>query len=91
MRIFYVKLTVLNSILSKEAEKMIKLNKYKTNEFGKYTKDITIKCNCKTVETAVNYIVKKFSSVAEANKIEIFNDKKYKNKLAERLTKTFSD
>lgn len=93
MRTFYVRLTVLNTIINKEAEKMIRLNRYKRNEAGKYTKDITIKCNCKTVEAATNYIMNKFSSVAEANKIkykvEIFNDKKYKNKLAERLTKSY--
>lgn len=47
MRTYYVKVTILNSILTKKAEKMIKKNRYGKLENGKYFKNIKIVCKCR--------------------------------------------
>lgn len=93
MSTYYVRLTIMNYNLCKEAQKMVKINRYTKAANGKYTKDIRIKCNCKTLDATINYIMNKFAFIAEKNKIqfkvEIFKSKRYNKKLAERLTKRY--
>lgn len=93
MHEYFVKATILNFKLTKTAEKMIRLNKYKRMEDGRFYKDVRIVCRCNTVEKATNYILNKFNYIAEQNnikfKIEIFKTPNHNKKVAERLTKTF--
>lgn len=93
MSAYYVRLTILNHELTKEAKKMIQLNKYKKLDNGKYFKDIRIFCKCNNDDKAINFIMNKFNDVAEKNKVkfkvEIFKTPKYNKKIGERLTKTF--
>lgn len=93
MNVYYVRVTILNHELTKDAEKMVRLNRYKRLNNGKYSKDIRILCKCKTIDNAVNFIMNKFNRIAEENrvkfKVEIFKTPKYTKKVAERLTKTY--
>lgn len=93
MSAYYVRLTVLNYELTRDAKKMIQLNKYKRLDNGKYSKDIRILCKCNNDDKATNFIMNKFNDVAEKNKvkfkIEIFKTPNYTKKISERLTKTF--
>lgn len=93
MKTCYVRITVLNSILSKSAEKMVKTNRYGKLEDGKYFKNIKIVCKCRTTEDALVYITNKFNNIARDNnmkfKIELFQTPKYDVKIAERLTETY--
>lgn len=92
MRTYYVKVTILNSILTKKAEKMIKKNRYGKLENGKYFKNIKIVCKCRDDDSAINYIMNKFNIVAKDNevklKVEVFKTPNYNNKIDERLTKS---
>lgn len=93
MSAYYVRLTVLNYELSREAKKMVQLNKYKKSNDGKYFKDIRILCKCNNDDKSINFIMNKFNDIAEKNKVkfkvEIFKTPKYTKKIGERLTKTF--
>lgn len=64
MSVYYVRVTILNHELTKDAKKMVRLNRYKRLDNGEYSKDIRILCKFRTIDKAVSFIMNKFNRIA---------------------------